>query len=92
MKKVVFGILSAAIIGGAQTAAAATVSYSGSYGMDAAETTNWLETINIAQFDSSLGTLQSVLVTLLGKVEGEVSAESLDKSASTVTLNLSAVI
>ena len=92
MKKIAFGILSAALIGGAQAAAAATLSYSDSFGMTSAATTDWTHTLNLSQFDSSLGTLQSELVTLTGLVEGEASAESLNASPSTVKLNLSAVI
>lgn len=44
------------------------------------------------KFDSSLGTLQAVIITLTGNVEGTAKYESQDAAAATVTLQLSADI
>lgn len=73
----------------ATAASAATVTVSDSVTL---QPTNWSETLSVAQFDASLGTLNSVTVTLTGGVEGTASAESLDAAPATVTLNLSAEI
>jgi hypothetical protein len=55
-------------------------------------TTNWSETLSVSQFDSALGTLTNVMVTLDGGVEGSAQAESLDAAPATVTLDLGADI
>ena len=73
----------------ATAASAATLSLTDTVTL---QTTNWTETLSVAQFDSSLGTLNSVMVTLSGAVQGEASAESLDAAAATVTLDLGADI
>ena len=44
------------------------------------------------KFDSSLGTLTRIFLTLEGTVQGTAQYESLDASPTTVTLNLSATI
>jgi len=54
--------------------------------------TTWNNTIAFPQFDSSLGTLTEVRFELAGTVQGQASAESLDASASTVTLDLLSTI
>ncbi len=54
---------------------ALTETYSQSSAM---ATTNWSNTFGITQFDSSLGTLNSVTLTLTGTVLGNANAESLD--------------
>jgi hypothetical protein len=78
----------AVLIGG--SASAATLSYSDSISL---QSTNWGPlTLSLTQFDSSLGTLNSVTFTLSGNVEGSAGAESLDASPSTVTLDLGAAI
>lgn len=83
-------LVSAAALGlSAAAASAATIEFSDSV---AIQTTDWTETISVSQFDVSLGTLTSVMVTLDGAVEGEANTESLDAAASTVTLELQAEI
>ncbi|MFV0334587.1 MAG: choice-of-anchor E domain-containing protein [Tropicimonas sp.] len=90
MKKIAYGALVAAVLGCAQSAAAATVSYTDSFGWTTAQVTDWSNLLQIQQFDSSLGTLQNVLITLEGRVEGEAEAESMDHAPSTITMNLRA--
>lgn len=90
MNKSVCTALCGAILGLAQPAAAATLSYSDS--ISPAQITNWTNMLSVQQFDSSLGTLQSVLVTLDGLVEGSAKTESMDSAPSTVTLDLQAEI
>ncbi|MFV0476164.1 MAG: choice-of-anchor E domain-containing protein [Pikeienuella sp.] len=89
MKKLVYTALWGAILGLAQPAAAATLTFSDN--IDTTQT-DWTNTLSLQQFDSSLGALQSVTITLTGAVEGQAKGESLDSAASTVTLNLSADI
>ncbi len=55
-------------------------------------TTNYTDTLSVAQFDGSLGTLTKVTFSLAGTVLGNANAESLDAAPATVTLNLSAGI
>ncbi|MEO0829891.1 MAG: choice-of-anchor E domain-containing protein, partial [Pseudomonadota bacterium] len=54
--------------------------------------TNYATTATVSQFDGSLGTLNSVTVTLEGIATGEANAESLDAAPTTLTLNLAATI
>jgi hypothetical protein len=70
-------------------AQAATVSYSDSV---ATTTTNWSDTILLPLFDASLGTLDSVELTLTGSVSGLAAGESLDGGPSTIVLDLKAFI
>ena len=44
------------------------------------------------KFDTSLGSLQSILITLSGQVEGDASYENRSPSPATITLNLQAQI
>lgn len=90
MKKLITGAVAATIIGLAQAANAATLSYSGSLGLD---WTNWTKTLSVSQFDSSLGTLNSVTVELTGHVEGRIRAQNLSTTAATaVDMDLKAVV
>lgn len=73
----------------AAAASAATIEFSDSVSL---QSTNWAETLSVTQFDSGLGTLNSVMVTLEGSVEGEANAESLDAAPATITLDISALI
>lgn len=50
--------------------------------------TNWTRTLSVPQFDSSLGTLNSVMITLVGAVAVDAQAESLDPEAAIVTLGV----
>ncbi len=54
------------------------------------QTTNFNALLNISKFDPSLGTLNSVKITLLGNIEGDVRLESLDAQPSTITWELKA--
>lgn len=54
--------------------------------------TNWSDTLNLSKFDTSLGLLKSIQFSLLGQVQGTGKAESLDSSASNVTLSLSSLL
>lgn len=56
--------------------------------------TDWMETVNVNQFDDQGGNriLQQVMITLDGHVEGTAKAESLDAAPATVALNLGATI
>ncbi|MEP6020000.1 MAG: choice-of-anchor E domain-containing protein [Paracoccaceae bacterium] len=85
-------LLSTAFIAGMGAAAsAATVTFTQTLGD---QTTNFTDRSvgSIAQFDASLGTLNSATITLLGTVSGSVSYESLDAAPSDVTTNISAEI
>ena len=68
---------------------AATISYTDSKAMT---TTNWTDLLSFAKFDSNLGTLTSIRFDLSGVVQGVGNAESLDSSASTVTLSLGSLL
>ena len=52
--------------------------------------TNWSVTAWLPQFDSRLGTLDAVTITLANHLEGSVKAESRNLVARDVTLNLQA--
>lgn len=55
--------------------------------------TNWTNTaLQLPQFDASLGTLDAVSFTLLGKLEGAAKGESTNDGAVSVTLNLKATL
>lgn len=70
---------------GATAAQAGTVSFSAS---KALTTTNWSDTLSLQQFDSSLGTLTSVMFTYGGNVTSVFEIESRDAAAATVSLNV----
>ncbi|MBM3777318.1 MAG: PEP-CTERM sorting domain-containing protein [Acidimicrobiia bacterium] len=55
-------------------------------------TTNWSNNLVFNQFDPSLGTLTSILLTLFGNVAGTAKFESLDAAPATVTMKLQAQI
>jgi hypothetical protein len=65
------------------SAYAASISFS-----DAASTAvpNWSDTLQVAQFDSSLGTLNSVTISFAGSNTGTLAAENLAATAGTMTL------
>ncbi|MGA2499375.1 MAG: choice-of-anchor E domain-containing protein, partial [Tepidisphaeraceae bacterium] len=52
--------------------------------------TGWSSTVSVPKFDPSLGTLNSIKLTLAGHVEGTAKFESLDADPATVTMSLSA--
>ncbi|MBP6899076.1 MAG: PEP-CTERM sorting domain-containing protein [Burkholderiaceae bacterium] len=55
-------------------------------------TTNWASSLSLPLFDSSLGDLLQVDITLHGNVIGDARIESTDAKASTVTLNLASTL
>ncbi len=68
----------------AVSAQAATVSFSDTI---ANTTTNWVDTLTLQQFDSSLGTLTGVQFSYSGTVSTTFRLESLDAAAAVVTVN-----
>lgn len=50
--------------------------------------TNWSVTAWLPQFDSRLGSLDTVTITLASRLEGSVKAESRNRVARDVTLKL----
>jgi hypothetical protein len=89
MKKTFAALALAAAFAPFVSAHAATVSYTDSMAMT---TTNWTDLLSFAKFDSNLGTLTSIRFDLSGVVQGVGNAESLDSSASTVTLSLGSLL
>ncbi|MFV0384169.1 choice-of-anchor E domain-containing protein [Paracoccus sp. (in: a-proteobacteria)] len=83
MKKLVILAAAGAISVAAQTAGAATISYMHSFGQS---TTDWSDSWAIQQFDSSLGTLNSVKVDLFGHVTAAASVEN--RSATSVSAHV----
>ena len=77
--------LAAAVLAAASFgASAATVSFSDSFGL---ATTDWSHALTLQQFDTSLGTLNSVTFSYGGEVSTSFRLESLDAAAATVTAN-----
>ena len=87
-KTVILAALASAMLAG--SANAATVLYNSN--VISNTSTNWSNALNFTKFDSTLGTLTSIKITLSGDLFGNARAESLDNSTTTVTLNLGAVI
>src|SRR5579871_170702 len=88
--KTISALLAGAVALVATAASAATVSYTSNTISDTR--TNYSTSLNLQQFDPSLGTLTGISVTLYGDVTGNAQAQSLDSSATTVTLNLEATL
>jgi hypothetical protein len=89
MKKTFTALALAAAFLPFASAQAATVSYSDNVALT---TTNWANTLSFSKFDTSLGNLMSIRFDLSGVVQGSGNAESLDSSASTVTLTLGSLL
>lgn len=89
MNKTIFAVAlsGAALVGAA--AQAATISFTDSVPL--AET-DWSETLSVSQFDSNLGTLNSVTVILDGLVTGQTLVENLSGNARDAIVNLTAEI
>lgn len=68
---------------------AATLEYSDSVAL---QLTNFSDTASVAQFDPTLGTLNSVMVTLEGVVNGSARGENIGPSPVQIGLNLSATV
>jgi hypothetical protein len=58
----------------------------------AVQRTNWNKTVSVSQFNPSLGTLDSVLISLQGTVAGSAKFESRDHGPTTVTMSLQAQV
>jgi hypothetical protein len=89
MKKTFAALALAAAFLPFASAQAATLSYSDNVALT---TTNWANTLSFSKFDTSLGNLTSIRFDLSGVVQGSGNAESLDSSASTVTLTLGSLL
>jgi hypothetical protein len=89
MKKTFAAVALAAAFLPFASAQAATLSYTDS---KALATTNWADALSFSKFDTSLGTLTSIRFDLSGVVQGVGNAESLDATASTVTLSLGSLL
>ena len=87
--RIVVAIAVLTVMAAALPAGAATVSYSDTI---LSKTTNWLDSFTLSKFDGSLGTLNSITLTLQGTVLGDAKFESLDASPTTVTLNLTSTL
>lgn len=94
MNKIAYGIAFGAVLAFASAASAATVSYSDSYSYawSSTEATDWATTLDLTQFDTSLGTLQSVEIRLDGRMEGQALAENIGAAPTTAEMNLQAKI
>jgi hypothetical protein len=55
-------------------------------------TTGWTQTLKVAQFDPSLGTLNTVNVTIIGDVRARATVENVSDTATTITTTQSANI
>ncbi len=80
-------LLALALIAAAGAAHADTISFSDSFGL---AKTNWTHTLNLQQFDTSLGTLNSVTFNYGGQVSTLFKLESLDAAPATLTANANA--
>lgn len=76
-------------VGAMATAQTQTVCFTSSIPLT---NTNWSNSVTIPKFDSGLGTLQSINFTLGGNIQGQAAVESLDTSATNVTLNFQATL
>lgn len=89
MKKTFAALAAAAAFLPFASAQATTLSYADSVALT---TTNWSNTLSFAKFDTSLGNLTSIRFDLSGVVQGSGNAESMDATASTVTLSLGSLL
>ena len=83
MKQSLFALALAGLFSVGTSAQAGTVTFSADRPLGS---TNWSDTLALGQFDSSLGQLTSIRFDLSGSVQGIGHAESLDSSATDVTL------
>lgn len=90
MKK---SLLSTTALAGLMAVSGAANALSVSYtDVIASQGTNYSGTLTFAQFDSSLGTLNSVDFSLAASVTGSAAYESTDGSATTISLDLAALL
>ena len=79
MKKNLIALALVAVAGGAQ---ADVITQSDAFGY---QTTNWTHALGgLSQFDSSLGTLNSVIISLTGSINQSLVAENIGGSADTL--------
>jgi len=76
-------------LGGIAAAQTQTVCYTDSIPI---QSTNWMNSITVPQFNPNLGTLQSIQFTLNGRIEGETRVESQDAGPTMVNTSFSASI
>ncbi len=86
MKRLSLALAALLAVGGAQ---AATVSYSAS---QSATATNWVASLALQQFNSSLGTLTGVSFSYDGSISSDFRLESLDSAPATVAANVAGSI
>ena len=55
-------------------------------------TTNWVDSFEVPLFDTNLGNLTSVQITLNGTLDGDIRIESLDAQPATITATLQATL
>jgi PEP-CTERM motif len=72
----------------AVSASAATVTYNSTTIADT--NTNWTNSLNLQQFNPTLGTLNSIQFTINGDIAGSVGVESKDAGPSTINSTLGA--
>ena len=89
MMKKMTAVLALAALFGTASAQAATIEFDAT---KALTTTNWTDTLSFGKFDTRLGTLNSIKFILDGNVAGSGRAESLDASATHITLSLASTL
>ena len=89
MKKFFSVVAFVGLFGVAATSQAEVISFSAS---KALSTTNFTSPLSFGKFDTALGTLNSITFELDGSIQGLGRAESLNATASNVTLTLGAIL
>jgi hypothetical protein len=89
MKKSIFAVGLACLMGLSAAAHADTVSFTAGHPLD---TTDWSGFLALGKFDTSLGTLTGIRFDLTGSVVTDGGIESLDSAASQANLNLNATL
>ena len=77
------------VIVAAGIAGAATETVNGSI---ASSKTNWLQNLSIQGFDSSLGTLTGITLTLTGHIDGLMEMENMESYADQVQCTVNGVV
>ncbi len=54
------------------------------------QVTNWNQSVSLQKFDTGLGPLNSILVSIVGTISGNIRVENTDASPATITATLSA--
>lgn len=92
MKAKIVTAIGGALLGGllvAASAGAASISFNDSILL---ESTDWSNHLTLDQFDSTLGTLTDVNISLTGLLVGNIKVESFSGTASTITSDLQTTI